>query len=101
MISDVRRFRTALLKWYAQNRRELPWRAPNLVTPYHVLISEAMLQQTQVATVVPYFIRFLEAFPTIHDLAAADEQRVLRLWQGLGYYSRARNLYAAAKMIVA
>ena len=66
---------------------------------YHVLVSEAMLQQTQVATVVPYFHRFIEALPTIHDLATADEQQVLRLWQGLGYYRRARNLRRAAQML--
>jgi len=70
--------------------------APN---PYHVLVSEAMLQQTQVATVVPYFTRFIERFPTLADLAAAEEQDVLRLWQGLGYYSRARNLRAAARAV--
>eukprot|EP00752_Nemacystus_decipiens_P016896 g15125.t1 len=70
------------------------------VNPYHVLLSEAMLQQTQVATVVPYFHRFIEAFPTVHDLAKADEQQVLTLWQGLGYYRRARNLHATAKAIV-
>ncbi|MBB6430878.1 A/G-specific adenine glycosylase [Algisphaera agarilytica] len=97
----------ALLDWYRQNQRELPFRPrkrggrweikPN---PYHVLVSEAMAQQTQIATVVPYFERFVEAFPTVDDLAEADEQRVLTLWQGLGYYRRARNLHAAARMIV-
>ena len=71
-----------------------------IVNPYHVLLSEAMLQQTQVATVVPYFHRFIEAFPTVQTLADADEQAVLTLWQGLGYYRRARNLHAAAKSIV-
>ena len=71
------------------------------VNPYHVLLSEAMLQQTQVATVVPYFHRFIETFPTIDALAQADEQQILTLWQGLGYYRRARNLHAAAKLIVA
>ena len=70
--------------------------APN---PYHVLVSEAMLQQTQVATVISYFNRFIQRFPTLADLAAADEQDVLRLWQGLGYYSRARNLRAAARTV--
>jgi A/G-specific adenine glycosylase len=99
-------FARQLLKWYAQNRRDLPWRTPRgkangRVDPYFVLVSEAMLQQTQVATVIPYFQRFIGEFPTIQDLANADEQRVLRLWQGLGYYSRARNLHAAAKRIVA
>jgi A/G-specific adenine glycosylase len=89
-----------LLRWYAKNQRDLPWRRrhPNA---YHVLLSEFMLQQTQVATVVPFFLRFLRRFPHISDLAAAGEQDVLRLWQGLGYYSRARNLHAAARQIVA
>src|SRR5215475_6412159 len=82
-----------LLGWYDRSRRDLPWRRPN-VDPYHILVSETMLQQTQVATVVPYFHRFIQMFPTVHSLAAADEQQVLRLWQGLGYYSRARNLLA-------
>jgi len=95
----VRRLRRGLLRWYGRTRRDLPWRAdpPN---PYHVLVSEAMLQQTQVATVVPYFHRFLAELPTLPDLAAADEQRVLRLWQGLGYYRRARHLHATARAIV-
>jgi A/G-specific adenine glycosylase len=80
----------------------MPWRAQPGQTPdpYHVLLSEAMLQQTQVATVIPYFRRFIDTFPTIQSLAAADEQVVLRLWQGLGYYSRARNLLKAARMII-
>jgi len=88
-----------LLKWYRAHRREMPWRSdtPNA---YHVLVSEAMLQQTQVATVVDYFHRFVAALPTVHALAAADEQVVLRLWQGLGYYRRARHLHAAARVIV-
>ncbi len=90
------RLRPALLDWYRANRRQLPWRAAP-ANPYHVLVSETMLQQTQVATVIAYFHRFIAAFPTIADLAAADEQRVLRLWQGLGYYRRARHLHAAAR----
>jgi A/G-specific adenine glycosylase len=87
-----------LLPWYIQARRDLPWRTPDNSPPpaYHVLVSEAMLQQTQVNTVIPYFQRFLASFPTIDALAASDEQDVLRLWQGLGYYSRARNLRKAA-----
>lgn len=94
-------FAKALLTWYDTAKRDLPWRvASGYPNAYHVLVSEAMLQQTQVATVIPYFARFLEAFPTVHDLAAADEERVLRLWQGLGYYSRARNLKKAAMAIV-
>src|SRR2546423_9043804 len=93
-----------LLKWYGTNRRDLPWRravssdAP--LDPYRVLVSEAMLQQTQVATVIPYYHRFIARFPTVKDLAGADEQEVLRHWQGLGYYSRARNLRAAAQAII-
>lgn len=90
-----------MLNWYSRHRRDLPWRnaAPQnsgRPDPYHVLVSEAMLQQTQVVTVIPYFHRFLQAFPTLGSLAAADERQVLRLWQGLGYYSRARNLRKAA-----
>jgi A/G-specific adenine glycosylase len=98
--------RRALLAWYRRHHRKLPWRpvpgAGNAaqVDPYHSLVSEAMLQQTQVATVLPYFQRFIAAFPTVRALADADEQRVLRLWQGLGYYRRARNLHAAAKRVV-
>ena len=92
----------ALLAWYRKHRRDLPWRptAARPANPYHVLVSEAMLQQTQVATVLPYFARFIAAFPTVHALADADEQRVLTLWQGLGYYRRARNLHRAARVIV-
>jgi A/G-specific adenine glycosylase len=99
-------FRRRLLRWYDQCRRDLPWRvspdAPpgTLPDPYLVLVSEAMLQQTQVATVIPYFRRFIERLPTLSHLAAAEEQDVLRLWQGLGYYSRARNLQATAKIVV-
>ncbi len=99
---------SGLLRWYRKHRRDLPWRprkankatAARRVTAYETLVSEQMCQQTQVATVVPYFHRFLEAFPTVYALADADEQQVLKLWQGLGYYRRARNLHAAAKMIV-
>lgn len=105
MFQTPAQLRSKLLAWYGKQRRELPWREPigsgRLPNAYHVLVSEAMLQQTQVAAVVPYFHRFLTRFPTVLDLANADEQDVLRLWQGLGYYSRARNLHAAAKRIVA
>lgn len=102
--SNPRGMARSLLSWYEQHRRDLPWR-PSLgstigVDPYAVLVSEVMLQQTQVATATPYFLRFMTAFATIGELAAAPEQQVLRLWQGLGYYSRARNLQAAAKKIV-
>ena len=81
-----------LLDWYDQNRRPLPWRLEP--TPYRVWISEIMLQQTRVAAVLPYFHRFLEALPDIPSLAAADPELLLKLWEGLGYYSRARNLQA-------
>lgn len=98
-------FGQSLLKWYDHHRRDLPWRvamgAAGRPEPYLVLVSEAMLQQTQVATVVPYFHRFIQRFPTLAALAGADEQDVLRLWQGLGYYSRARNLHAAARTVMA
>ena len=104
MIGRGSDFSRRLLDWYDRARRDLPWRVgagrPGPLDPYHVLLSETMLQQTQVATVVPYFMRFLERFPTVKDLAEASEQEVLRLWQGLGYYSRARNLHAAAKRVV-
>ncbi|MCQ4948781.1 A/G-specific adenine glycosylase [Bittarella massiliensis (ex Durand et al. 2017)] len=85
-----------LLDWYDQNRRPLPWRLEP--TPYRVWISEIMLQQTRVAAVLPYFHRFLEALPDIPSLAAADPELLLKLWEGLGYYSRARNLQACAKV---
>lgn len=88
-----------MLAWYDRHARDLPWR--RTCSPYHVWVSEVMLQQTQVATVVAYFERFTAAFPTIADLAAAEEQEVLRLWEGLGYYRRARQLHLAAKEIVA
>lgn len=88
-----------LLAWYLKHRRTLPWRSDEPVA-YHVMVSEAMLQQTQVATAVNYFLRFIDAFPTVQALAKADEQQVLALWQGLGYYRRARGLHAAAKLIV-
>ena len=94
--------RKTLLRWYAANARSMPWRVGpgELADPYRVLVSEVMLQQTQVATVVDYFHRFIEQFPTIRALARADEQQVLRSWQGLGYYRRARMLHQAAKMVV-
>ena len=87
-----------LIGWFLENQRALPWRAS--YDPYHVWISEIMLQQTQVETVLPYFERWIAKFPTIRKLAKADEQAVLTLWAGLGYYSRARNLMAAAKSVV-
>ena len=92
-------FQTALLEWYREQRRRLPWReAPSL---YKTVVSEFMLQQTQVKTVLPYFARWLEALPDFAALAAAPEERVLKLWEGLGYYSRARNLHKLAKAVAA
>lgn len=92
-------FPTDVLKeWFVANRRALPWRESP--TPYRVWISEVMLQQTQVAVVVPYFERWMEAFPTIEALAHSPLEKVLKCWEGLGYYSRARNLHRAAGMIV-
>jgi A/G-specific adenine glycosylase len=94
-----RKVRHCLLNWFGRARRDLPWRLDR--DPYHIWVSEIMLQQTQVATVIPFFKRFLRAFPTLKRLAAADEQDVLRLWEGLGYYRRARDLHRAARQIVA
>ena len=95
-------FRRDLLRGYRAHHRRLPWRAApgRAADPYHVLVSEAMLQQTQVATVIGYFDRFVSRWPTVRDLAAADEQQVLAAWQGLGYYRRARHLHRAARAIV-
>jgi A/G-specific adenine glycosylase len=92
-------FRRRLLRWYDAHGRDLPWRRSR--DPYRVWISEIMLQQTTVAAVVPYFERFLERFPTVAALAADDERDVLRHWEGLGYYSRARNIHKAARVLVA
>ena len=106
MIGTKRALAQRLVAWYRRARRDLPWRvSPDAPAgarpdPYHVLVSEAMLQQTQVSTVVPYFRRFIQRFPSIRHLADADEQDVLRLWQGLGYYTRARNLRKAAQAVV-
>ena len=92
-------FARALLKWFdTSGRRALPWHAHR--TPYRVWVSEVMLQQTQVATVIPYFERFVTRFPDVASLAAASEDDVLHLWSGLGYYARARNLRRAAQWIV-
>jgi A/G-specific adenine glycosylase len=96
---DAADFRKRLLGWFRQFRRELPWRRNT--DAYRIWLSEIMLQQTRVAAVIPYYERFLEHFPNVRALAEAPEQEVLRLWSGLGYYSRARNLQAAAKAIVA
>lgn len=87
-----------LLAWYRRNQRSLPWRKTS--NSYRIWISEIMLQQTQVDTVIPYYHRFLKAFPTVSSLARAPLQNVLKVWENLGYYSRARNIHAAARMIV-
>jgi A/G-specific adenine glycosylase len=101
-LADGKRADTAirrrLLAWFRKNARPLPWR--NTRDPYRIWISEVMLQQTQVATVIPYFHRFLARYPDLPSLAAADEQAVLRLWEGLGYYRRARDLRRAARQLI-
>ncbi len=96
-VNGLRRLRPLLRKWHRRNGRELPWR--NCRDPYKVWISEIMLQQTTVAAVKPYYERFMQRFPDVTTLANAPEQDVLRLWEGLGYYSRARNLHRAAQAI--
>jgi A/G-specific adenine glycosylase len=88
-----------LLEWYPKNARDLPWR--RTTDPYAIWVSEIMLQQTQVKTVIPYWERWMQAFPNVAALAAADQARVLKLWEGLGYYTRARNLHRAAQLLAA
>ena len=93
----MKALRRRLLAWYTEHRRDLPWRKTR--DPYAIWISETMLQQTQVETVIPYYERFLERFPTVFALADADADDLMQEWAGLGYYSRARNLHAAAKTV--
>ena len=95
---DILALRSGLLEWYSIQGRDLPWRRSR--DPYAIWVSEIMLQQTQVKTVIPYYDRWLAQFPTLQTLASADQQQVLKLWQGLGYYARARNLHRAAQDIV-
>ena len=95
---DILALRSGLLEWYGIQGRDLPWRRSR--DPYAIWVSEIMLQQTQVKTVIPYYDRWLAQFPTLQTLASADQQQVLKLWQGLGYYARARNLHRAAQDIV-
>ncbi|MEO1593272.1 MAG: A/G-specific adenine glycosylase [Cyanobacteria bacterium J06632_22] len=95
----IESLRAHLLDWYQQQGRDLPWRHTR--DPYAIWISEIMLQQTQVKTVIPYYGRWLEQFPSVTDLAQADQQQVLKAWEGLGYYARARNLHRAAQQVVA
>ena len=91
-------FRQKLLAWYDKNKRDLPWRRSK--NPYHIWVSEIMLQQTRVDTVIPYYERFLDWFPTVESLADAPEERLLKAWEGLGYYSRVRNMQKAAQQIM-
>ena len=90
-------FSLQIIKWYLVNKRDLPWRMTK--DPYHIWISEIILQQTRVDQGLPYYFRFSEKFPNVASLANADEEEVLKLWQGLGYYSRARNLHYTAKYV--
>ena len=96
-IKRLKKLAAPLLAWYDENRRDLPWRED--VSAYRTWVSEIMLQQTRVTAVIPYFARFMDAFPTVEALAAADTERLMKLWEGLGYYSRARNLQKAAKIV--
>ncbi len=91
-------FYNYLQMWYLSNKRDLPWR--NCIDPYKIWLSEVILQQTRVNQGLPYYLKFEKHYPTVQDLANASEEEILKLWQGLGYYSRARNLHAAAKMVI-
>ena len=91
-------FSTKIINWYNQNYRDLPWRNTN--DAYKIWLSEIILQQTRVSQGLPYYINFINAFPSVKDLANAEEQQILKLWQGLGYYSRARNLHFTAKYVM-
>ena len=98
---EIINLHNSLLKWFANNKRALPWRAldAGAANVYHVWLSEIMLQQTTVTAVIPYFLKFIDLWPCVQDLAAADEQAVMDAWAGLGYYSRARNLHKAAQVL--
>lgn len=95
--TDIHRFQDNLMAWYQAHHRKLPWRESN--NPYHIWISEVMLQQTQVKTVIPYYYNFVHRFPTLYDLASADLETVLKMWEGLGYYARVRNFHKAVNII--
>ena len=97
-MNELEQLPIPLLQWFQENARVLPWRSDP--TPYHVWVSEIMLQQTRVAAVLDYYRRFMEALPTVADLAEVEEDRLMKLWQGLGYYNRARNLQKAARQIM-
>lgn len=96
-MKQLKKLETPLLRWYDTNRRILPWR--EVVSPYRTWVSEIMLQQTRVAAVLPYFQRFMQRYPTVEALARSEEEELMKLWEGLGYYSRARNLRKAAKLV--
>ncbi|MGI6609493.1 MAG: A/G-specific adenine glycosylase [Limnochordia bacterium] len=98
LLEDSEALQTALLQWYSENARDLPWRRTS--DPYAIWVSEVMLQQTQVVTVIPYFLRFMELFPTVGDLASADAQLLAAAWSGLGYYTRMRQLHLAAQQVM-
>ncbi|MDD2260181.1 MAG: hypothetical protein PHO87_04185, partial [Acholeplasmataceae bacterium] len=91
-------FSNNIIKWFELNQRDLPWRHTNI--PYLIWISEVMLQQTQAVTVIPYYERFIKALPTVYDLAQVEDDRLYKLWEGLGYYSRAKNLKETALTLV-
>ena len=93
----MKKMQEPILKWYQENKRDLPWRKEK--NPYFIWISEIMLQQTRIEAVMGYYDRFLKTLPTIQDLAQVDEEKLLKLWEGLGYYNRARNLKKAAQII--
>ncbi len=99
IIEEKDKFRHALLSWYNNEKRDLPWR--KTANPYYIWVSEVMLQQTRVDTVIPYYERFIKQYPTMEALATADENELLKMWEGLGYYSRARNLQAGVREVVA
>jgi len=89
-----RNFRKRLIKWYQQNKRDLPWRKTS--DPYFIWLSEIILQQTRINQGLPYYLKFIEVYPTVQHLARADKNQLFKLWQGLGYYRRAENMYKAA-----
>ena len=95
---EIKQLREKVTEWYRQNQRDLPWRRSN--NPYRIWVSEVMLQQTQVNTVLTYYQCFLKKFPSIKILAKADLEEVLKVWEGLGYYARARNLQRAARLVL-
>jgi len=97
-IISKEKIQTKLLRWFEKNKRDLPWRRTR--DPYAIWVSEIMLQQTQVATVIPYYKKFLKSFPTVRHLAKSDLSKVLKVWEGMGYYSRARNLHRASQIVL-